>query len=84
MPFWMTSPAWPLVCEDGTHLNRIVQSYRLVRPHLEKGPDVLSDVFVGKPKFLFLSLEIHGGVPEPFKSKKRRAFCLKNGCNECL
>ena len=61
-----------------------VQSYRIVRPFLTKGPDVKSDVFSGQSHFMFLSLEIHRGVPNPFQSKTRKAFCLHNDCAKCL
>ena len=82
-PLWVTSPAWPLLCEDGVHLNRLVQSVGIVHPFITKGNAVISDTFHGYTKFPFLSMKIHGGVPFPFKSRVHRDFCTKNGCSKC-
>ena len=84
VPLWLTSPAWPLLCEDGVHLNRFVQSWRIVRPYVTKGPAVQSDTFSGFTKFPFLSLQIHGAIPRPFASRIDRAFCTLFGCAKCL
>ena len=83
IPHWVSMYAWPLVCQDGRHLNRLFRSAKAVRPFLMKGEHVKSPVFSGFTPFKFLSLEVDGRVPWPFESKISREFCTEGGCALC-
>lgn len=84
VPRWYTLYAWPLICEDGRHLNRIFVNGKSVQPFLRKGEHVKSKVFSGFTPFPFLSLKVDGRVPHPFRSKILPQFCLEGGCSFCV
>lgn len=83
IPRWFSLYGWHLLCEDGSHLNRIVKSVKFAWPCLSKGPQVKSHVFSGFTPFPFLSLEVDGSVCHPFRSKINRKFCVHHGCDLC-
>ena len=84
IPRWFSLLAWPLICEDGRHLNRLFENMRQIQPFLKKGEHVKSSVFSGFTPYPFLSLKVDGRVPFPFRSKILPQFCMENGCNFCL
>ena len=83
-PAWKTLKSWPLVAEDGIHLNRCFSNIKISRPFLSKGRDVLSDTFMGKAKFDFVSAVVEGSVKRPFQSRINKENCLWNGCVKCV
>ena len=64
-PRWRSLGPWPLLVPDGENFARMVKGALQVWPTLSKGPQVVSNTFMGKTPYPFLALLVDGSVADP-------------------
>ena len=84
IPMWPSRTFWPLICQDGRHLNNMfAEAIFPFKPIFVNHGEITSTMFKGESSFDWIILYFNSKCIKPLESKVKKERCIENGCLIC-